>query len=138
MNMMLDGANQLRRAMEMYADTLDDAKASEIPLLFPSMKLDGSLIKTGTRINWNGTIKKAKVDLWAMEINDPDHAPDLWADIDYRDGIRIIPEIITVTTAFAAGELGWWGDVVYRSKVDANVFTPSQYPDNWEIYKKEG
>lgn len=131
-------ARKLRELIETASASLPDSSASEAPELFPGMKLDGSLIKTGTRINWNGTIKKAKVDLWAMEINDPDHAPDLWADIDYREGIRIIPEIITVTTAFAAGELGWWGDVVYRSKVDANVFTPSQYPDNWEIYKKEG
>ena len=131
-------ALKLRGIIEQASASLPDSSASEAPELFPSMKLDGNLTKTGTRINWNGTIKKAKVDLWAMEINDPDHAPDLWADIDYRDGIRIIPEIITVTTAFAASELGWWGDVIYRSKADANVFTPSQYPDNWEIYKKEG
>lgn len=137
MNKMLDSATQFRRAMEMFAVTLDDAKASEIPLLFPAMKLDGGLISVGTRINWNGVIKKAAVDLWDMESNNPDNAPDLWADIDYRDGIRIIPEIITVTTAFAAGELGWWGDVIYRSKVDANVYTPAQYADNWEIYTEE-
>lgn len=137
MNKMLDSATQLRRAMEMFAVTLDDAKASEIPLLFPTMKLDGNLVAVGTRINWNGVIKKAAVDLWDMESNNPDNAPDLWADIDYRGGIRIIPEIITVTTAFAAGELGWWGDVIYRSKVDANVYTPAQYADNWEIYTEE-
>lgn len=49
-----------------------------------------------------------------------------------KDGIRIIPEVITVTTEFAAGELGWWGDVLYRSKVDDNIYNPSVYPDNWE------
>lgn len=137
MNKMLDSATQLRRAMEMFAVTLDDAKASEIPLLFPAMKLDGGLISVGTRINWNGVIKKAAVDLWDMESNNPDNSPTLWEDINYRDGIRIIPEIITVTTAFAAGELGWWGDTIYRSKVDANVYTPAQYADNWEIYTEE-
>ena len=131
-------AMTLRGIIEQASASLPDSSASEAPELFPGMKLDGSLVNSGTRINWNGTIKKAKVDLWDMEINDPDHAPDLWADIDYRDGIRIIPETITTSLAFSKGELGWWGDVVYRSKADANVFTPSQYPDNWEIYKKEG
>lgn len=131
-------AMKIRGIIEQASASLPDSSASEAPELFPGMKLDGSLIKTGTRINWNGTIKKAKVDLWGMEINDPDHAPDLWADIDYRNGIRIIPEIITTSLAFGNGELGWWGDVVYRSKADANVFTPSQYPDNWEIDKQEG
>lgn len=34
---------------------------------------------------------------------------------------------------FGWGGDGWWGDVVYRSKVDANVFTPAQFADNWEL-----
>ena len=131
-------ALKLREIIVQASASLPDSSASEAPELFPGMKLDGSLIHVGTRINWHGTIKKAKVDLWAMEINDPDHAPELWADIDYREGIRIIPEIITVTTAFAEGELGWWGNVIYRSKVNANVYTPAQYADNWEIYEQEG
>ena len=49
-----------------------------------------------------------------------------------KDGYRIIPDIITVSTAFALGECGWWDGVLYRSKVAANVYTPAQYPDNWE------
>lgn len=130
-------ALKFRGIIEQATASLPDSSASEAPELFPTMKLDGSLINAGTRINWNGTIKKAKVDLWGMEINDPDHAPDLWADIDYREGIRIIPEIITTSLAFGNGELGWWGDVIYRSKADANVFTPAQYADNWEVYTEE-
>ena len=126
-------ALNLRSIIEQATASLPDRRASEAPTLFPSMKLDGSLIHVGTRINWRGEIKKAKVDLWDMEINDPDHAPDLWANIDYRNGIRIIPEIITTSLAFSNGELGWWGDVVYRSKADANVFTPAQFADNWEL-----
>ena len=76
---------------------------------------------------------KAAVDLWDRAENDPDHAPTLWAALEYRDGYRIIPETITVTTAFSEGEYGWWGDVLYRSKVNSNVYTPAQYADNWEV-----
>lgn len=130
-------ALKLRRIIEQATASLPDSRASEAPTLFPAMRYDGSLITVGTRINWNGVIKKAAVNLWAMESNNPDNAPDLWADIDYRNGIRSIPEIITVTTAFAEGELGWWGDVIYRSKTDANVFTPAQFADNWELYTEE-
>lgn len=135
----LQDTQKLRGIIEQAAASLSDQTASEgqAAKLFPGMKLDGSLIKTGTRINWNGTIKKAKVDLWAMESNNPDNAPDIWADINYRNGIRIIPEIITTSLAFSEGELGWWGDVVYRSKVDANVFTPAQFADNWKLYTEE-
>lgn len=55
------------------------------------------------------TLKRAAVDLWDNEANTPDAAPTLWEDIDYRDGIRVIPETITVGLAFAKGEKGWWG-----------------------------
>lgn len=123
----------LRSAIEIAVGSLEDKIASTVAMLFPNFIPDGSLVPAGTRINWNGIVKKAAVDLWATEDNDPDHAPTLWADLDYRDGYRIIPETITVTTAFAKDECGWWDGVLYRSLVDANVYTPSAYPDNWEV-----
>ena len=39
---------------------------------------------------------------------------------------------ITADTAFAKDECGWWGDVLYKSLIDANVYTPEAYPDGWE------
>ena len=122
----------LRSIVEQAATSLDDKTASTAATLFPRLKANGELVKAGVRINWNGTVKKAAVDLWDTAENSPDNAPNLWADIDYIDGYRIIPETITVTTAFAEGECGWWDGVLYRSRVAANVYTPAQYPDNWE------
>lgn len=112
---------------------LDDATASTVIPLYGGMKYDGGLIRAGVRINWNGTLKRAAVDLWDTVANNPDNAPNLWEDVLYRDGYRIIPDVITVGLAFADGEKGWWGDVLYRSTVNANVRTPEQYPDGWEI-----
>ena len=122
----------LRSIVEQAATSLDDKTASTAATLFPRLKGNGELVKAGTRINWNSVIKKAAVDLWDTAENNPDNAPTLWEDLDYKDGYRIIPETITVTTAFAKDECGWWGDVLYRSRVAANVYTPAQYPDNWE------
>ena len=112
---------------------VDDKTASIAPELFPGLKQDGSLIKVSTRIKWNGTLKRAAVDLWDTPENNPDNAPALWEDIQYRLGYRIIPETITVGLAFSEGECGWWGDVLYKSKVNANVYTPEQYASNWEL-----
>lgn len=132
MSMTMKEARAIRAAIREAAPSLSDKTASTAPQMFDSMKFDGSLIKAGTRINWNGVVKKAAVDLWDTKENTPDVAPTLWADLDYKEGIRIIPEVITVTTAFAKNELGWWGDVLKRSLVDANVYTPEQYAPNWE------
>ena len=122
----------LRSIVELSAASLDDKTASTAVPLFPRLKGSGELVKAGTRINWKGAIKKAGVDLWDTADNNPDNAPNLWADLDYIDGYRIIPETITVTTAFAKDELGWWDGVLYLSLLNANVYTPKQYPDGWE------
>lgn len=113
----------------------DDAVASRAVEFHPEMKYDGSLIPAKTRINWQGKLKRASVDIWDTEQNNPDNAPTLWEDISYKNGFRIIPEVITATLAFSDGECGWWEDKLYRSKVNGNVYTPVVYPANWEEMK---
>ena len=129
----IEDARRLRPIIEQATASLDDKTASVAAVLFPTLKGDGSLVKAGTRINYNGAIKKAAVDLWDTAEDSPDNAPTLWEELQYRDGYRIIPDIITVTSAFAKGECGWWDDVLYRSVIDANVYTPEQYANGWEI-----
>lgn len=125
-------AMKLRSIVEIAAVSLDDKTASEGATLFPRLKQDGALVPAGTRINWRGTIKRAAVDLWDTEQNNPDNAPSLWEDIAYREGYRIIPAVITAGTAFTKDECGWWGDTLYKSMINANVYTPEQYPAGWE------
>lgn len=130
-------ARALRQILVNGSASLTDAAVSMAPECLDRMTYDGSLINHGTRINWGGTIKRSAVDLWDREDNDPDHAPTLWEDVLYRKGYRIIPATITVGLAFSSGEIGWWGDVLYRSKVDNNVYTPDQYAANWEPVEAE-
>lgn len=128
-------AIRIRGIIETSSQSLDDKTASTVPTFYPKLKGDGSLVKAGTKIHWNGSVKKAAVDLWDTKENNPDNAPTLWANIDYRDGYRLIPDIITVTTAFAKDECGWWKGKLYKSLVDANVYNPEQYAANWEEVK---
>lgn len=131
----IEQARKLRPIIEQATESLDDKDASESVELFPHLKGDGSLIKAGTRINWNGVLKQAAVDLWDTDDNTPDNAQTLWTDIAYREGIRVIPETITAAQAFALDELGWWDSHIYRSTIAANVYTPDQYATGWEIVR---
>ena len=126
-------AKKLRPIIEQAAASLDDQTASTAETLFPHLKADGSLIRSGTRINWHGVLKRAAVDLWDTPENNPDNAPALWEDLAYCQGYRIIPETITATAAFALDELGWWDGALYRSTISANVYTPAAYPAGWEL-----
>lgn len=126
-------ACKLRPLIEKAALSLNDQNASEGVQLFPRLLRDGRLIRAGTRINWNGKLKRASVDLWDTEQNDPDHAPALWHDIKYRDGYRIAPEVFTAENAAALNECMWFGDTLYRSLMAGNVYTPEQAPTAWEL-----
>ena len=127
----LEKARLLRKNIISSSASLEDKVASETPELFKKLSESGDLIKVGTRINWNGTLKRASVDLYDTLENNPDNAPTLWEDIEYKDGYRIIPETITVGTAFSKDEYGWWNDKLYKSLIDSNVWTPEQYPSGW-------
>ena len=126
-------AKALVAAIVAMREGATDAQASKSVQLYPTLKENGALVKAGTRINWRGKLKRAAVDLWDTAENNPDNTPTLWEDIQYRNGYRIIPETITSTLAFALDERGWWGDTLYRSKIAANVHTPEQYADGWEV-----
>lgn len=114
------------------AAELDDVNASNVPELFPRLAGDGSPVPAGTRINWNGQLKKAAADLWDTAQNNPDNAPALWEDIDYVNGCRVIPEVITAGLAFSKGEKGIWQGAVWESLYDSNVWNPGQFAAGWK------
>lgn len=123
----------LRSLLEKAAASLDDKDASQCAEFFPRMKYNGNLITYKTRINWNGTVKMAAADLWDLENNNPDNAPNLWTNIDYKDGYRYIKANASAAEAFAKGEKGWWEDQLYESLYDANIYTPQTWPMGWKL-----
>ena len=126
-------ARAWRAQLEKALPAVPNKEASECVDLYPTLKQDSTLISAGTRINWGGWLKQATVDLWDTEENDPDHAPDLWVKINYKDGVRVIPDVISAAEAFALDELGWWGGAIYKSLIAANVYTPDASPQGWEL-----
>lgn len=133
-------AEEQRKAplVDKAVSAVDDKTVSEIAELLPVMKLDGSVIEAGKRYYFPedtaAPVKRAAVTLWDTEANTPANARDLWEDILYKDGIRIIPNVITAGLAFSEGEKGWRNGVLYRSILPTpNTWTPEEYPDGWEL-----
>ena len=129
----VEEARAWRAQLDKALPAIPDKEASGSADLFPTLKQDGKLIPAGTRINWNGWLMQAAVDLWDTEENDPDHAPTLWVKINYKDGVRVIPDPITASEVFKMDELGWWDGGIYKSLLNSNVYTPEQYAAGWEL-----
>jgi hypothetical protein len=110
----------------------DDTASGFCVALFPKMKYDGGLIKYQSRIQYDGKLYRAVVDIWDEEQYNPTNAPNLWREIIYSGGIREIPEVITAAEAFAAGEKGKWKGEIYESLISGNVWTPEQYAGAWQ------
>lgn len=99
--------------------------------LMPQMHYDGSLIEYKTRINWHGVTMMARQALYDYEQYNPDNAPNLWAAIRQKDGIRYIEVDMPAELAFSFGERGWWEDELYESQMEGNVYTPATAPTVW-------
>lgn len=131
-------AYAFRKQIEAASLNLDDKGASMSADFYSDMTYNGELIEAGTRINHNGVLYKAAVDLWDREENNPDNAPDLWAKIEYHNGVRIIPNVeggsFDVARAFALNEPGYWevDGKTYESLLPSNVYTPIAYPKGWK------
>lgn len=132
-------AKALVAALVTLRSAATDQIASQTAVAYPTLKGGGALIRNGTRINYNGTVWRAAVDLWDNEQSTPDAAPNLWSKLDFKDGYRYIPETITVSLAFSKGERGWWTDgKLYESIYEGqNVWTPAAYPAGWKIIEEE-
>lgn len=126
-----DEAQALRAARETAPEALTDNAALLVPKLFSTLGGAGALVKAGTRINYNGKLYRAACDLWDYAENNPTNSPTLWELVTYKNGIRDIPEVITVTSAFYKGELGYWNGDIYESLIENNVWTPEANPSGW-------
>ena len=136
-----DRAERIRELLEKatIASPLTDAEASEEPTLFPAWdkmlghEFTSEEVAKRPRIEYKGKLYFVIGAHTVQENWTPDTATSLYTEIKYRKGHRVIEEYITAEEKFHKGETGIDDeDVVWVSKVDNNVYTPKQYPNNWE------
>ena len=126
-------ARELRAMIEKAAGAgLDNKDGSTAVELFPTLTGGGALVKSGTRINWKGALKRATVDLWDTAENTPEAAPNLWEDVLYKNGVRVIPSPITAGLAYNKGDRVVYNGKVYESLIDGNTWSPDTYPAGWK------
>lgn len=123
-------------AASILKESASDEDASKCVSIYPALKGDGSLIKAGTRINYNGTLKRASFDFYDTADNTPDNAPKLYEDIDYKHGRRVIRERIKEDKPVSRGEVVYINDELYESLVDNNIKTPTEDPISWKRKKR--
>lgn len=109
-----------------------DSERSKMQLLHDEWRVGRECV-IGEVYRYRGDLYRCNQTHTTQEGWEPDTTAALFSRIMYKEGIRIIPDVLTASTAFAEGEQGWWNDKLYVSAIDANVWTPEQYPGGWEV-----
>ncbi len=63
---------------------------------------------------------------------EPEELEAQWGFVWSQDPGKALPFVALATSAYNKGDCCLENWKVYRSKVDGNVFSPSEYPEGWE------
>ena len=64
---------------------------------------------------------------------EPEELPSLWGFKWSTNPDHALPFIALSTSPYMKDEVCSENDVVYRSKIDNNVWSPTDYPQGWEV-----
>lgn len=141
---LIENALELRKALEFYASSLDADtdvdKILSIPSLFPEYAV-GVEYKTKDIFAW-GTNELGDIQLWQVLQNHtsseewtPDTATSLYKKIGISEsGYPEWVQPLGATDAYNTGDIVSYKGTLYKSTIDANVWSPEAYPQGWEVY----
>lgn len=138
----LQAAEQLRRALQIFAQTLSDDEAMEVSTLYPKYEV-GRAYKTDELFTY-GTNSVGDTQLYRVvqdHTSQADWAPDatasLYSAIGLTDaGYPIWSQPTGAHDAYNIGDIVDYNGTLYKSLIDGNVYSPEAYPAGWEVYTK--
>lgn len=132
--------NQRNLALTFFAETLSDAQALQVPMLFDEFDGNGVAYEVGKRVLYNDILYKVIQAHTSQAEWTPIAAPSLFAKVINETIDGSIPEFEQPdsTNPYMKGDRVIFNGKVYESLIDNNVYSPSDYPAGWkEITNRE-
>lgn len=126
--------NQRKLALTFFAETLTDAQALQVPMLFEEFDGNGVKYKVGKRVLYEDVLYKVLQDHTSQEGWTPTTTPSLFAKVINETLTGDIPdwEQPDSTNAYMTGDKVMFNGKVYESLIDNNVYSPEAYPAGWK------
>lgn len=126
--------NQRNLALTFFAETLSDAQALQVPMLFDEFDGNGVAYEVGKRIVFEGVLYKVIQAHTSQAEWTPIAAPSLFAKVINETIDGSIPEFEQPgsTNPYMKGDRVIFNGKVYESLIDNNVYSPSDYPNGWK------
>ncbi len=139
---MLQAAEQLRKALQMFAVTLTDEKAMEIPAVFDQWEVGkaytvGDFLTYGVNSVGDPQLYKVAQAHTSQADWKPDITQALYTPIGLDEsGYPIWAQPTGAHDAYNAGDVVNYNGELYESLVDGNVYAPDAYPAGWAAYSE--
>ena len=138
MNKRLQAAEQLRKALQMFAATLTEEQALEIATVYPAWETGrayavGDIIQYGE--NSVGDPQLYKVV--QAHTSQADWTPDITAALYDAFGLDeggypVWSQPTGAHDAYNTGDIVNYNGTLYQSLIDGNTWSPEAYPAGWE------
>ena len=126
----LNGAREVRAAMDAAGAQLDDAAALSVMAIYPAWAV-GEAYAVGDRRRYGANLYKCVQAHTSQADWTPDAVPALWVKVSVEEW----PEWVQPTgahDAYNTGDKVTYNGKRYISLIDANVYSPDAYPAGWE------
>lgn len=136
----LQAAEQLRRALQMFAETLTDEQAMEVATVYPVWETGkaytaDTLVSYGSNAVGDPQLFRCVQGHTSQADWTPDAAPSLWDAIGLDEqGYPIWSQPTGAHDAYNTGDIVDYNGTLYQSTIDGNVWAPDAYPDGWAVY----
>lgn len=126
---------KIREMIEKASASLPDADAIEAAELFPSW-LAGVAYSVGERVQYDGNLYKVVQAHTSQADWTPDKTPALYTEVAKPGEIPVWKQPTGAQDAYNKGDKVHYptaDDPVYESLIDANVWSPNDYPQGWKV-----
>ena len=138
----MQAAEQLRKALQMFATSLTDEQAMEVVAVYDPWKV-GKAYSVGEFLTYgeNGVgdpqLYKVAQAHTAQADWTPDSTPALYTAIGLDEsGYPVWSQPTGAHDAYNAGDVVNYNGTLYQSLVDGNVYSPEAYPAGWAVYEE--
>ena len=133
-------AEQLRRALQLFVQTLTEEQALEVATVFPAWEAShtysvGGIISYGTNASGDPQLYKVVQAHTSQADWLPDATPALYDPIGLDEsGHPVWTRPSGAHDAYNTGDIVSYNGTLYKSLIDGNTWSPEEYPDGWEVY----
>lgn len=133
-------AEQFRKALQMFAASLDDERAMEVATIYDAWTVGkayavGEFVTYGENSVGDPQLYKVVQAHTSQADWTPDAAASLFTAIGLDDaGYPVWAQPTGAHDAYNAGDVVDYNGKLYKSLIDGNVYSPDAYPAGWAEY----